>query len=263
MLADPERKAYQAFALQRLSWFQVFSPAALKLYWKLLRGGMKRERYQGEDIYHRNIEMQQRFQQHFSPYRKHIVDTALSYRGKAVEFFGSDLVVFETSNQLQERLNEFNQWYFDTVADKTKLTNKSKPALFTVPEEWSDVRDIAMFIPPEDGLQFVTKHKQLLHILQTSKPGEVTMNEMQEILPMLFDDSVGAEYWYYLKGKFSLPNLSLFMKCPADSKEDFDALLRIYRAPDFSPLKLPRFSTFSSEKISQETMTRIFSKKDA
>ena len=51
MLADPERKAYQSFALKRLSWFQVFSPAALKLYWKLLRGGMKQERFQGEDIY--------------------------------------------------------------------------------------------------------------------------------------------------------------------------------------------------------------------
>jgi hypothetical protein len=51
MLADPERKAYGAFALKRLSWFQVFSPPALKLYWKLLRGGMKQERYQGEDIY--------------------------------------------------------------------------------------------------------------------------------------------------------------------------------------------------------------------
>ena len=51
MLADPKRKAYEAFALKRLSWFQVFSPAALKLYWKLLRSGMKRERYEGDDIY--------------------------------------------------------------------------------------------------------------------------------------------------------------------------------------------------------------------
>lgn len=51
MLADPERRAYQAFALKRLSWFQVFSPAALKLYWKLLRGGMKQEHYDGDDIY--------------------------------------------------------------------------------------------------------------------------------------------------------------------------------------------------------------------
>jgi peroxiredoxin len=51
MLADPERKAYETFALKRLSWFQVFSPAALKLYWKLLRSGMKQERYEGDDIY--------------------------------------------------------------------------------------------------------------------------------------------------------------------------------------------------------------------
>ena len=50
MLADPERQAYNAFALKRLSWFQVFSPAALKLYWKLLRGGMRQEAYRGDDI---------------------------------------------------------------------------------------------------------------------------------------------------------------------------------------------------------------------
>ena len=51
MLVDPERQAYNAFALKRLSWFQVFSPAALKLYWNLLRGGMKQEAYRGDDIY--------------------------------------------------------------------------------------------------------------------------------------------------------------------------------------------------------------------
>lgn len=51
MLADPQRRAYEAFALKRLTWFQVFSPAALKLYWKLLRGGMRQERYEGDDIY--------------------------------------------------------------------------------------------------------------------------------------------------------------------------------------------------------------------
>jgi len=51
MLADPERKAYEAFALKRLSWFQVFSPAALMLYLKLLRSGMKQAGYEGDDIY--------------------------------------------------------------------------------------------------------------------------------------------------------------------------------------------------------------------
>jgi peroxiredoxin len=51
ILADPERVAYQEFALKRLSWFQVFSPTTLKLYWKLLRQGMKRSGYGKEDIY--------------------------------------------------------------------------------------------------------------------------------------------------------------------------------------------------------------------
>jgi len=51
MLADPKRTAYDAFALKRLSWFQVFSPATLKLYWRLLREGKKREDYGKDDIY--------------------------------------------------------------------------------------------------------------------------------------------------------------------------------------------------------------------
>jgi peroxiredoxin len=51
VVADPERKAYRAFALKRLSWFQVFSLPALRMYWKLLRGGMKPEHYDGDDIY--------------------------------------------------------------------------------------------------------------------------------------------------------------------------------------------------------------------
>ena len=51
ILADPDRVAYGAFALRRLSWLRVFSPATLKLYWKLLREGMKREDYGKDDIY--------------------------------------------------------------------------------------------------------------------------------------------------------------------------------------------------------------------
>jgi hypothetical protein len=51
LLADPKRKAYEAFALKRLSWFQVFSLATLKLYFKLLREGMRREDHGKDDIY--------------------------------------------------------------------------------------------------------------------------------------------------------------------------------------------------------------------
>ena len=51
ILADPDRSAYRLFALTRLSWFRVVSPGTLKLYWKLLRDGMKREDYGKEDIY--------------------------------------------------------------------------------------------------------------------------------------------------------------------------------------------------------------------
>jgi len=51
VLADPERKAYQAFGLQRLSWHRVFSPATLKLYLKLFRKGLVRQDYGANDVY--------------------------------------------------------------------------------------------------------------------------------------------------------------------------------------------------------------------
>ncbi|HKY09774.1 MAG TPA: AhpC/TSA family protein [Candidatus Binatia bacterium] len=51
ILADPKRAAYRAFALKRLSWFDVYSFATLKAYVKLLRAGMKRTHYRAEDIY--------------------------------------------------------------------------------------------------------------------------------------------------------------------------------------------------------------------
>jgi len=49
MLADPKRTAYQAFGLGRLPWLSVFSPATLKLYFKLLREGKRLERYGNDD----------------------------------------------------------------------------------------------------------------------------------------------------------------------------------------------------------------------
>ena len=51
MLADPMRKAYEAFALERLSWLHIFTPSTVKLYLKLLRSGMKRENYDKDDIH--------------------------------------------------------------------------------------------------------------------------------------------------------------------------------------------------------------------
>jgi hypothetical protein len=50
VLADPKRIAYKAFNLRRLSWWRVFSPVTLKLYWKLLRQGKRRQDYGKDDI---------------------------------------------------------------------------------------------------------------------------------------------------------------------------------------------------------------------
>jgi peroxiredoxin len=51
MVADPKRSAYQAFALQRLSLLRVFSPATLRLYFRLLREGKKLQNYGQDDYY--------------------------------------------------------------------------------------------------------------------------------------------------------------------------------------------------------------------
>jgi len=51
ILADPQRVAYQRFALKRLSWLHVFSPATLKMYVKLLRKGTRSRDYGEDDIY--------------------------------------------------------------------------------------------------------------------------------------------------------------------------------------------------------------------
>jgi peroxiredoxin len=51
ILADPERKVYQSFALPKLNLWRVFSPPTLKLYWQLMRRGMKQEHYDGGDIF--------------------------------------------------------------------------------------------------------------------------------------------------------------------------------------------------------------------
>ena len=51
LLADPDRSAYQAFALQRLSLRRVFSPSTLRLYFRLLREGKRIQNYGKDDYY--------------------------------------------------------------------------------------------------------------------------------------------------------------------------------------------------------------------
>ncbi len=50
LLADPDLSTYRHFNLKRLSWFRVFSPSTLRLYFRLLRGGKKIQNY-GKDDY--------------------------------------------------------------------------------------------------------------------------------------------------------------------------------------------------------------------
>jgi hypothetical protein len=217
--------------------------------------------YKGEEIYHRNFEMQHSFQKHFGPFRLHLEQTARDYRQEAVKFFGRDFMIFNTGYLLQEKLNEFLQWHFDTITDKTKLPEETKPGVLPLPEELLKTSKIALFIPPVDNMQFITRHEQLLHVLQTRHPNKITLEKIEEVLPMLLDDSIGADYWFYLKKNFAIPNLSLFLKCPAETEEDFEAILRIYRPEDFSPLRLPRFTTFTSERISHEKIRELLRKK--
>jgi peroxiredoxin len=51
MLSDPQRRAYAAFALERLPWRRFFSLATLAMYFKLLQQGSKPGRYGNQDIY--------------------------------------------------------------------------------------------------------------------------------------------------------------------------------------------------------------------
>ena len=51
LLADPDQSAYQHFNLKRLSWFRVFSPSTLKLYFRFLREGKKIQNYGKDDYY--------------------------------------------------------------------------------------------------------------------------------------------------------------------------------------------------------------------
>lgn len=51
LLADPERRAYACFGLERLPWYRVFSPSTLRLYFRLLLRGRKIEDYGRDDYY--------------------------------------------------------------------------------------------------------------------------------------------------------------------------------------------------------------------
>ena len=48
--ADPERRVYEAFELRRLRWWKLLRPRVLWKYFKLLVGGGKIQRTQGDDV---------------------------------------------------------------------------------------------------------------------------------------------------------------------------------------------------------------------
>jgi hypothetical protein len=205
--------------------------------------------YKDDEVYRKNLELQNRFQKHFQPHREQILETAFEFRQNAAKFFGKDLIVFDTGYQLQEKLNEFNAWYFNNVVEHSKLSDEVGLINFDLPEELLLANGVALFIPPRDNFQFVSKHREFIEILQSDSTDKSAKEKIMGLLPMLSDVSVGVDYWFYLKKHFPMSNLSTVIKCPLVSDEDFEALLRIYQPNEFSPLKLPGFTTFDSKRM--------------
>ncbi len=214
--------------------------------------------YKGEEIYNFNLQTQQSIQKHFPPYREQIIKTATDFRNKASSYFGKELVEFSSGKELQNNLVSFNEWYFKNVTDSSKLTNNKKPGKMPAVKELMDAGEVALFIPPADGFEIIYVHKILLETLQMCAPEKASWREIKNVTDAMLTNGISKEYWLYIKKQFDLPNLSLFLQCDVEDDRDFEALLRIYKPNDFSASKLPRFKTFTSEKVSTEKAKEIF-----
>jgi hypothetical protein len=203
-----------------------------------------------EEIAETNTADQHIFLKHYRPYRQKIKKLALEYRHKSATFFKGDLVVFGSGRELQEKMNAFSLWHFQTLADKAKMGKDVHPPEFPMSKDMLAAEDIALFIPPADNICFILEHKKSLRALQGGP--EMAADEVLEALFWLMDDSVDSEYCFYLRKNFPLKNLSLFLPRQTATDQDFEALLRIYKPGDFSPLCLPAFSISSLEEQLEE-----------
>ncbi len=194
-----------------------------------------------EEIEKQNEKEQHIFQKHYKPYRDKLKQFVTDFRDKATEFFQSDLVLFDSGVELQKRMDEFSVWYFENVSIKDGKNEKAKPAKFDFPADVISSDDLALFIPPADNICIVFDHKKHLQVLQeeiSGRPGK----EFWSALFWLLNDSVDTEYCFYIWENLELKNLSLILPSMAADRVDFEALLRIYKPQDFSPLRMPRFS---------------------
>lgn len=200
-----------------------------------------------EEIYKINMEKQQNFQRHFSAYREQVTKTALDFRNETVRFFGKELIEFTSGEEMQNKINDFNDWYFENISNKSNLKPETEAIKIKLPKEILKSTDVALFIPPCDNYEMIQGHKKLLEVLQTTL-AKITRDDANDVANLLLANNVSKEYWYYLKQHYSLPNLSFILRCNVEPEEDFEAMLRIYKPHEFSPLKLPRFKTFYHRK---------------
>ena len=154
-------------------------------------------------------------------------------------------------------MNEFNEWYFDTVTEKKHLKKGTGAVKMDLPANFRNAKDVSLFLPPHNNITFLQGHTQTLKTLQSSHPEQISREERNDIYGLIATEDVDADYWFYLRKNHPLPNLSYLLKGNYDSDEDFEALLRIYKPKDFSPLKLPRFTLFSSDEMPVEKVRKI------
>lgn len=191
-----------------------------------------------EQVEQQNNRLQYLFQRHFPAYRQKVQEVALDFRNAAAGFFGTELLVVASADELQDHLRRFSRWYVQT---KTGSAAPRGAVNVEVPEEVRGEKDLALFIPPQDGFTFVMGHSQLSALLQ-SRPDTVPFADREDALQMFAAPGLESEYWMHLRKQGVLGSLSHWLQCPLEDDADFEGLLRIYHPADFSPLRLPAFT---------------------
>ncbi|MBD0327861.1 MAG: DUF3843 family protein, partial [Pyrinomonadaceae bacterium] len=210
-----------------------------------------------EELADYNLQHQHEFQRYYPPYREKLLQTADEFRDKALQYFGNELITFPDGAAMEQKVNEFHEWYFTTVTEKKHVKEGMSAIKIGLPADFKKAKDVALFLPPHDNITFLQGHMQTLKTLQAPHPEQISTRERNDVLALIAAEDVDADYWFYLRKNHPLPNLSYLLKGNYDSDEDFEALLRIYKPRDFSPLKLPRFTLFSSDEMPVEKVSKL------
>lgn len=215
--------------------------------------------YQPDEIRIENLKMQNKFYRFDEDFRKTLNDIASEFSHSAQQFFGKQLIAYQSGEKLEQDINNFLQWHQQQMQKKHGAEQESSEEIKSPPKfnlELEKKGDFAVFIPENNNTEIIQGHQFLINIINTPSD-KWSPRDRQEAAMMIVTNDISADYIKFLYKQYPHGHWERALYLPIADEGALDFILHFYKPDDFRFRKAPRFTTIDSSVLTEKDKIKM------